>query len=241
MDASVITVVALISVLINAALVFILNRRQVANLQPLTARFDALDGAQDRTERRVREEIAGNRREAGEHAQQLRLEVGAAVKSASDTLLQQLVEGAKVRDEKLQAVRTALTAGLVAVKDELTVQGCQMREELSGALKGFADTMAQRFDAFDARLIEGGRERDAKLEKVRDTLDAGLAHSRTQIGEHLLRMKDDAQTSAKALGEGMAQNLNQFSATQRTNFDDLITRIGRMVEPRRGRGAGAPP
>lgn len=100
------SILALLLVCI-ALQVAVLRRRPALDLSPLQGRLDALDRAQERTERAVREEIATGREESGIHARGLREDVGASMKGMGELVLQNLGRRWKT-DSDISSCETSL-------------------------------------------------------------------------------------------------------------------------------------
>lgn len=152
----------ILMVLVVLILQILLWRKQArpsVDLAPLLARTEAIERAQERTERGLREEVGRNREEAAHDSSDLRQEIQAALatfssgirdeisamSSAQNTQLEmfgtQLGSIRDTLDQRLAAVAAENLGKLDQIRAELLTATQQMRTELSETLKGFNDSV----------------------------------------------------------------------------------------------------
>lgn len=117
------------------------SRDPAASLAP---KIEALSGTQERTERRVQDELKRNREESAENAKNLRLEVGTSIKGMSDTVEKRVNEMRGVVDARLQQIQQESGKKLDAMRE--TVE-----EKLQGTLeKRLGESFAQVSERLEA-------------------------------------------------------------------------------------------
>lgn len=156
-------------------LIVLLRRRRDpiadAKLSELDTTLRSLVGAQERTERTIREEIANSRREGGEQAAQLRKEVGESVKGFGETIGNQMGQISALQRGQLESFAKRLT--------ELT----QLTER---RLEGVRQTVEQRLNALrEDNAAKLDKMRETVDEKLQSTLDRRLNESFTVVNEQL--------------------------------------------------------
>jgi len=109
---------------------------------PLAPKIEGLAGAQERTERLVREELKRNREESAGSASHLRQEVGASIKGMSDTVEKRVGEMRSVVDARLQQIQQENEKKLEAMRK--TVE-----EKLEGTLE---KRLSESFQQVSERL-----------------------------------------------------------------------------------------
>jgi DNA recombination protein RmuC len=109
---------------------------------PLVPKIEGLAGAQERTERMVREELKRNREESAGSASHLRQEVGASIKGMSDTVEKRVNEMRGVVDARLQQIQQENEKKLEAMRR--TVE-----EKLEGTLE---KRLSESFQQVSERL-----------------------------------------------------------------------------------------
>ncbi|MGB5745526.1 MAG: DNA recombination protein RmuC [Desulfobacterales bacterium] len=169
--------IGVVSLMVLAALILliVLIRRKPADLiTKLQDGFAALEGKQERLENVIKDEIAANRKETALGAQQARQELGAALKSSSESLQQRMVENihiqkdqldsfskqlmimAKVSEERLEAMRRTIETQLRAIQEDNTKKLDQMRATVDEKLQ----------TTLEKRLGESFRQVSERLEQV---------------------------------------------------------------------------
>jgi DNA recombination protein RmuC len=205
-------------VLLNAILLTtLLVRGARVDTSPLNARLDGMDRSLEKTERMVREEMAGSRTEAALHARQLREEMATAVQGMNDSILKRMSEVAALQkdqfgifsanltgqgqsqEKKLDQTREAVDRQLKDMQegsslklDQMREQAGEaarlMREETAASLKSFSESNDRKLDAVRVAVEE-------KLQKIQEDNAARLEQMRQTVDEKL------QGTLEKRLGE----------------------------------------
>ncbi len=204
-----------ILILIGCVLLLLFRKQAAAalDLSPLLARTEAIERAQERTERGLREEIARNREESARQSADLqaavqtllatfssglRDEIGAmsaAQKAQLELFGAQLGELNRAVEERLVAVRATLDQRLSAVaaenqskldqiRGELLLATQQMRTELSETLKGFSDSVVLNITA-------SATAQSAELARLTESTNQKLEAVRTTVQERLKTLQDE--------------------------------------------------
>jgi DNA recombination protein RmuC len=227
---TVILLIAVVVLLLAALglLIVVLARVSRAAAPALSARLDAFDKAQDRTEHMVREEIIRNREELGAAAREQRLELTAAFTHFGDSVMQRMHEAARQQKMQLDAfssqLNTFATASgerLDAVRREIAIGARQLREEVVATLRGLADTTTATMREMSAlqkaqlETMSAGINRLAdstarKIEEVRQTIEGKLQSMQADNALQLDRMRQTVDeklqgTLEKRLGESFKQ------------------------------------
>ncbi len=150
LDVILTAILALMAVVVVLQLV-LLFRKRVVDLTPVQQALDPLEQSCERVERSVREEIAQNRREAGNALRQSREELAHALKGVADTLLRQLVGLTQVTDRKLESMRATVEDKLRALQEDNAKQLEHMRATVDEKLQG---TLEQRLNASFKQVSE---------------------------------------------------------------------------------------
>ena len=207
--------------------------RLAGRLASLQSGFAALQGNDERLERTVRDEMAGNRREIGETLGQNREELNGALQRLTLTLHERLEHSRRTVEEKLgafQIVQQEQAEHLRRLVDDKLnqVQGDarQGRDEMGSNLKRFGDSQKEQTEALGnllknqvetftgqlaVQLTAFTRSSEQSLEKIRVTLEERLGQA-----QHDARQgRAEQGESLKNFGEtltGQLQHLNQRNA-----------------------------
>ena len=159
-------------------LLVLLRRRATLDPTPLAPRFEALEKAQERSERALREEIGRGREEGARQSRELREEVGGSVRGLNDSVLRamgqlstlqkaqldgfaaQLARLTESNEQRLEALRAAVEGKLQQIRDDNAGQLEQMRATVDEKLQG----------ALEQRLGESFRLVSERLEQVHQGL-----------------------------------------------------------------------
>ncbi len=163
---------ALIGLVVGAALVgifFLLSRRR-----ELLERFEALDRAQEREERILREEAARSREEAAHAAKAQREELNESLRSLGATNLQSISEIGNILKSQLETVASQT--------GKLTESNAARLE----SLRSVVDVRLQQLQEDNSRQIE--KMRATVDEKLQGTLEKRLGESFQMVSERLERV-----------------------------------------------------
>jgi DNA recombination protein RmuC len=203
------------------------------DLAPLNARTEAIERAQERTERGLREEISRNREEADRESNALRQATQAALATFSGGLRDEIggmsssqkaqleVFGAQLGelnravDEKLGSLRATLETRLQVFNDSLL----QALNDLNRLNREDSDSVVHQLgairDTLDQRLAAVAAENQGKLDQIRAELLAATQHMRTEISENLKGFNDSVVNSIT--GIAAAQSAELARLTEATN------------------------
>ena len=177
---------ALLSILIFLALanigllLFLLARSYKTGQADVKGRFDALERAQERFERSLREEIARNREESATADKEARQEITSSFRSFTDAVLRRLAESAEGEKRQLDI--------------------------FSGQLKTLTDHNIQKLDKInetvEKKLASIQEDNNLKLEQMRATVDEKLHDTlEKRLGESFKIVSDRLELVHKGLGE----------------------------------------
>ena len=177
----------------------------------------AFQRGSERLERELRDEV-------GRSAQGTRLELGTALGTFQQTLLNQQGDVARTQNEQIDSFRTQLATMQAAVAQSLqsavsaqTAQAQASREAQDMALKRFSDSVVEQLrslsDANERRLVEVKttveqrlatlqQGNELKLEQMRATVDEKLqATLEARLGESFKQVADRLDQVHRGLGE----------------------------------------
>jgi DNA recombination protein RmuC len=165
-----IVVIVLLLVVIGVQIALFFRKVQI-DLSPVTQAFQAVEKAQERTEKAVREEVAANRTELAKTLkgvgdslnQQLGLQSQASSKTINDfvtwqrgqfaAVVEQLKNLTDSNEKRLDAVRTTLEQKLKAMQDENAKQLEEMRKTVDEKLQGTLEKrLGESFKLVSERL-----------------------------------------------------------------------------------------
>lgn len=180
-------------------------------------RLEAIEKAQERTERVVREEIARTREELNNTAREQRQELTGAFKSFGDSVVQRMTDVSDVQKGQLTAFSDQLVAfaqasgeRLDGVRAESALGAKQLREEVVSMLKNISETITGTMSGL-------GSAQKAQLE----AFAAHLASFAKESGERLDRVRAESATGAKQLREEVIATLNGISETTAKTIKEL--------------------
>jgi len=190
---------------------------------------DAVRTGSERLERELRDEL-------GRSAQGTRLELGTALGTFQQTLLNQQGDVARTQNEQIDSFRTQLATmqtlvaqSLQAASQSQTAQAQASRESQDMALKRFSDALgAQLRDMAEAserrmndvkasvelRLTALQQGNELKLEQMRATVDEKLhATLEARLGESFKQVADRLDQVHRGLGEmqGLAKDVGSLN------------------------------
>ncbi len=165
-------------VIVLAAFLFIRLRRNAP--QPLEGRLAAIEQAQERAERALREEMALNRDETAKSGRDAREELTRALRDINESLLARVAEAATGQKQQLDIFTAQLNA--------LTAQNAQKLDRVS--------------ETVDARLKGLQEENSLRLEQMRATVDEKLhATLEKRLGDSFRIVSERLEQVHKGLGE----------------------------------------
>lgn len=164
------------------------------------ALIDAVRSGSERLERELRDEL-------GRSAQGTRVELGTALGTFQQTLLNQQGDVARTQTTQAQASRESLDAALKRFSDSLGAQLRDMAEANERRLGEVKTSVEQRLTA-----LQQGNE--AKLEQMRATVDEKLhATLEARLGESFKQVADRLDQVHRGLGEmqGLAKDVGSLN------------------------------
>jgi DNA recombination protein RmuC len=162
---------ALLLLAVLGLIVLLLRRGGSGDSVALDARLENLTKGQERAEKLVREEIAQNRKEAGDQASRLRDEVQQSVKHATDSMVKSMGE-----------IATAQRGQLGAFADQLA-KLTQANEQKLEALRSTVAHSLQQIQEDNGRKLD--QMRQTVDEKLQGTLEKRLGESFKLVSERL--------------------------------------------------------
>src|SRR5664280_773009 len=223
--ASIILALVVISLVLLAMLYQKVSRNSSANME---SRLEAIEKAQERTERVVKEEIALSRSEQGKAASEQRQELSAAFKTLGDSVGQRINDVASLQKGQLEAFAAQLTAFANTIREKLdgaraesATTATQLRQEVVRTLTEISEAMARtlkdlaaaeklQLDAFSKQIESLTKSSGEKLEAVRTTVEGELkglkSENAAQLEQMRLTVDEKLQgTLEKRLGESFKQ------------------------------------
>jgi DNA recombination protein RmuC len=165
-------------------------RRSAIDWTPLSGKLDTLQGAQERTDRSMRDEIARLRTEAQSQSQQERTELAGSLQSFGDSVQTRMAGIAKIQNDQMESFARQLNMLTAANEKKLD----DIRLEIDAKLKQIQEDSARQLD----------RMRETVDEKLQNTLEKRLGESFKQVSERLEQVHQglgDMRTLATGVGD----------------------------------------
>jgi len=182
--------IILLFLLIIVVLQFWLLKRSSIDLTPLAGKLGALQDAQERTDRSVRDEIARSRAETQLQAQQERVELAGTLKSFGDSVQTRMADIAKTQNDQMESFSRQLS--LLTTSNEKKME--DVRLVIDEKLKQIQEDNTRQLD----------RMRETVDEKLQSTLEKRLGDSFKQVSERLEQVHQglgDMRTLAAGVGD----------------------------------------
>jgi DNA recombination protein RmuC len=238
----------LLLLLITAALLLIalLRNARRGHVLAINSRLDALDKAQERSERTVREELARSRDEFGTATRDQRQELSDAFKSLTNLVVQRVTEIANMQKAQLDSFSAHLASFAKASGERLDVVRAesasgakQLREEVVATLGGMSDTMTKtmtglasaqnrQFEAVASHLASFAQSSGEKLEAIRIESATGAKQLRQEvvstlssISETMVKTMKDLAVSEKAQLDAFSAHVNILTKTSSEKLDAI--------------------
>ena len=235
----IVTVVLLAAVLVLQVVL----RSRGADLSPVQARLDALETAQERAERGVREEFARSREEGAQQARAGREEFSEALKNFNDSVLKQMTEIAGLQKNQLEAFATRLGAISLSTEQRLeqmradgTASARQGREELGAALKAFNDStvksvtdmaglQGEQLKSFADQLGKLTESNARKLEELKTAMEGKLAQLQA---DNALKLEEMRRTVDEKLQGTLEKRLGESFKLVSERLEQVHKGLGEM-------------
>ncbi len=188
----------LLGLLVLLGLVARLNNR----VGDLHARLQLLQGNDERLERGLRDEMAGNRRETAEALGHTRDELNRAIERLTQALSGQSDQLRKLMDDKLSQAQTDARQGRAEQADSLRHFGESLNGQLHQLMQRNTEGMDALRQSIEARLAAIQTDNSQKLEQMRQTVDEKLHNTLEQrLGESFRRVSEQLERVHTGLGE----------------------------------------
>ncbi len=174
MDSLFAALIGLIAGVVVVAGIFLLIRRRRSDDAQLIERFEALDRAQEREERMLREEAARSREEALSAAKAQREELNAALQNLGESNLKSIVEIGAMLKGQLETV--SAQTGKLTESNEARLES--LRAVVDQRLKQLQEDNSQQIEKMRATVDE----------KLQGTLEKRLGESFQMVSERLERV-----------------------------------------------------
>jgi DNA recombination protein RmuC len=165
-------------------------KRSSIDWTPLSGRLEALQDAQERTDRSVRDEIARSRTETQSQSQQERTELAGSLKSFGDSVQTRMADIAKIQNDQMESFARQLS--ILTATNEKKMD--DIRLIIDGKLKQIQEDNTRQLD----------RMRETVDEKLQNTLEKRLGESFKQVSERLEQVHQglgDMRTLAAGVGD----------------------------------------
>lgn len=165
-------------------------KRSSVDWTPLAGKLDALQDAQERTDRSVRDEIVRLRAETQLQAQQERTELAGSLKSFGDSVQTRMADIAKMQNDQMESFGRQLS--ILTATNEKKMDN--IRLVIDEKLKQIQEDNTRQLD----------RMRETVDEKLQGTLEKRLGESFKQVSERLEHVHQglgDMRTLAAGVGD----------------------------------------
>ena len=176
---------------VTVLLQILFHLRLSSHIVELHSRFAGLQGDDERLERNLREDIAGNRRETGDYLRQSREELNA-----------QLEVTRRLVDEKLNQALGDARLGREELHNSLQRFGEQLGQQLFSLTQRNAESLETLRQTIEGKLAAIQTDNSQKLEQMRQTVDEKLHNTLEQrLGESFKLVSERLEHVHKGLGE----------------------------------------
>ena len=257
-------VVVVLLVVVIALQVSLLRaqRKPELDLKPLLGQLEAIERAQERAERALREEVGRSRDEFGKQALSNRQELQATLTGFAAALTHEIAGISTAQqsrlelvgqemaglnhgvDDKLAGVRSTMEARLQAMTDS-QAQGIadanrtsrQGAEAIGLQLGGMRDTIDQVRASLEARITAVFGEHVRNVDQIRTELAAATLQTRTEMAEALATFNDSLVKTVAGFGQAQSGQLTELTHTTDLKLEAIRTSIdGRMTAYREEAG-----
>ena len=185
----------------------------------LDSRLDAIEKAQERTERAVRVEVAQSRDELGNATRDQRQELTGVFKVLGDTLTNQLASFAQTSGEKLDGVRAESATGAKQLREEVVTTLNCISETMAKTIKGLAVAERIQLEEFSAQIASLTKTSGDKLDGIRTESTTGGKQLREEV---IAALKGITDTTTKTMGE--------LANVQKGQLEAMSSTIGKLSE-----------
>ncbi|AYG64308.1 DNA recombination protein RmuC (plasmid) [Rhizobium jaguaris] len=216
---------SLIAMIITMVTLGKLSKTMTAAIDPVLSNLTAFEGAQDRLERTVREDLRSAREEGASSAKELREEVSKNISNLSETLRNQSIETSRHQKEHLDQVSQNLRQNA----SDTSAQQEKNQEALLTSVKEIREQVGKNLETMKE---DGAAQTKALSENLTGSLDRFALAYREQTqqlfdiqrGQHddfAKRLEALSETGAKA-GEALKLSVEtQLGVLRKENGDKL--------------------
>ena len=209
----------IVGLLVVALILLLILIRKVSKSRSvlLESRIDGFEKAQERTERAVKNEIAGNRAELSKAASEQRLELSGAFKTFGDSVAQRINEGAGLQKAQLESFSAELSTftkesgtRLDTARAQSATEAKQLRDEVGATLDKSAKDLRQEVVATLTNISE---TMASTLKDLAGAQNLQLGRVSSQI-ESLTATVGDKLETVRTTVDGELKSLNANNAAQ---------------------------
>jgi DNA recombination protein RmuC len=219
------------------AVLLLVLLRKASQVDVFASRLDALEKAEERTERAVREEVAQSRGELGKAAREQRQELTEAFKIFGDSVVQrmtdvasiqkgqldafssQLASFAKASGERLDGVRAESATGAKQLREEIVTILSTISETITKSMGGLASAQKGQFEAFADQLASFAKVSGEKLDGIRAESTTGAKQLREEV---IAALKGITEATTKTMGE--------LANVQKAQLEAMASAIGKLSD-----------
>lgn len=228
--------IVLVVVVLIVQLILLKKISQVDNLA-VVSRLDALDKAQERTERAIKDEVILNRNDQTRALKDQRQELNETFKTFGDTVAERMADAASTQKGQLDAFTGQLASfakasgeRLDGVRAESATAAKQLREEVVATLNGISEMIAKtisglataqnaQFDGFANHLASFAQTSGDKLDGIR---------AESAIGAKQLR--EEVIATLKGITESTTKTMSELANLQKAQLEAMSTALGKLSE-----------
>ena len=199
---AVLAVILLFQIGSIALLLILLKRGQILDLTSITAGFETVAKAQERTDRVLREELVQNRTESSANSLQIRQELQSSLQGFGNSLQTRMTEIATLQKNQLELFANQLAGTTNRSEIKLT----EIRETVESRLNSLSESNGKAMETLrclvDLKLKEIQENNGKQLEQMRATVDEKLQGTlEKRLGESFKQVSDRLEQVHKGLGE----------------------------------------
>jgi len=232
-DTLLIITVALLVVTV-VLLLMLLKRAAQSDPSALASRLDALEKAQERAERAIREEAGRNREELAKAAREQRQELIETLKTFGDSVTQRMRDAADVQKGQLDAFSNQLAAfaqssgeRLDGIRAESAASAKQLREEVVGTLQALSKTITNTMGELAALQRTQLEAMSGAIAKLSESLEKKQETIRAAVEGKLQNIQDD---NARRL-EQMRQTVDEkLQGTLENRLGESFRQVSERLE-----------
>lgn len=212
-------VVLLVIVVVLQALLLRAERKPDLDLKPLQAQIEAIERAQERAERGLREEVGRSRDESGNQALSNRRELQSTLTGFAATLT-----------HEIGAISTAQHSRLELLGQEMA----GLHHAVDDKLAGMRDTVDQVRASLEERITTVFGEHLRHVDQIRTELAAATQQTRTEMAEALATFKSELTGNVQAIRAEVGESLKSFNDSVVKSVMELgnaqATQLSRLTE-----------